>query len=378
MFNNKKIMMIATTDNMIWQFLIPHIKYLQANGNTVECVCAKTGFWFDELKTKYGFTMHEIDFARSPFKFKNFKSYKQLVKLQKANNYDLIYCQQPVGGLMGRLLGKKFHIPVIYTAHGFHFIKGGNPIKNCLFKAVEKYLAKYTDCLITINQDDFEACQNWKAKQKYKISGIGFDVTKYDNQPFDVQEFKKSLGIKDEFVVLTVAEFSKGKNYPTMLKAIAELKDENVKFLVCGRGKECEKIKKLIDKLEIQDKVELLGYRKDINKIMQVSNVFFLPSLREGLCLSIIEAMNYGLPVLTSKVRGCKDLVINNKNGYLADAMDYKEYARLIKKLMKDKKVCERISKNNKLSAEQYSITNVIAQLENIYNNLEKSQKIEE
>lgn len=377
MFTNKKIMMIATTDNMLWQFLIPHINYLQANGNTVECVCAKTGFWFDELKSR-GYTMHEIDFARSPFSLKNFKAYKQLVKLQKQNNYDLVYCQQPVGGLMGRLIGKKFKIPVIYTAHGFHFIKGGNPVKNMLFKTVEKYLAKYTDCLITINEDDFNACQNWKAKQRYKISGIGFDITKYDNSPFDKDEFKKKLGIKDEFVVLTVAEFSKGKNYQTMLKAIAELKDENVKFLACGRGKEVQKIKDMIAKLGIQDKVELLGYRKDINKIMQVSNAFFLPSLREGLCLSIIEALNFGLPILTSKVRGCKDLVVNNKNGYLADAMDYKEYARLIKKLMRDKKVCERISKNNKLAAEQYSITNVIAQLENIYNNLEKSSDAEE
>lgn len=371
MFTNKKIMMVATTDNMIWQFLIPHINYLQANGNKVECVCAKTGFWFDELKNKNGFVMHEINFARSPFKFKNFKAYKQLVKLQKENNYDLIYCQQPVGGLMGRLIGKKFKVPVIYTAHGFHFINGGNPIKNFIFKTTEKCLAKYTDSLVTINQDDFNACQDWKAKRKYKISGIGFDINKYNNEPFDKDEFKKSLGIKNQFVILTIAEFSKGKNYETMLKTIAELKNENIKFLVCGRGKLGEKIKKLINKYEIQDKVELLGYRKDINRIMQVSNVFFLPSLREGLCLSIIEALNFGLPVLTSKVRGCKDLVVQNRNGYLADAKDYKEYARLIKKLMKDKKVCERISKNNKLSAEEYSITNVIAQLENIYNNIE-------
>lgn len=363
--------MVATTDNMIWQFLIPHIKYLQANGNQVECVCSKTGFWFDELKNKYGFTMHEINFARSPFKLKNFKAYKQLVKLQRENKYDLIYCQQPVGGLMGRLIGKKFKVPVLYTAHGFHFIKGGNPVKNFIFKTTEKHLAKYTDALVTINQDDFNACQGWKAKKKYKISGIGFDINKYDNQPFDKEEFKKSLGIKNQFVILTVAEFVKGKNYATMLKTIAELKDENIKFLICGRGKLGEKIKKLINKYEIQDKVELLGYRKDINRIMEISNVFFLPSHREGLCLSIIEALNFGLPVLTSKVRGCKDLIVQNRNGYLADAKDYKEYARLIKKLMKDKKVCERISKNNKLSAEEYSITNVIAQLENVYNNIE-------
>ena len=72
---------------------------------------------------------------------------------------------------MGRLLGKKFKIPVIYTAHGFHFLKGGSLVKNVLFKTVEKKLAKSTDVLITINEEDYQACKNWKAKQKFKISG---------------------------------------------------------------------------------------------------------------------------------------------------------------------------------------------------------------
>jgi hypothetical protein len=172
-------MMITTTDNMIWQFMIPHIKHLQSLGNTVECVCSKTGFWFDELRDKFGFTMHEIDFERSPLKLKNIKAYKKLKQLQKERNFDLIYCQQPVGGLMGRLIGKKFKIPVIYTAHGFHFFKGNSKIKNIIFKTIEKHYAKYTTALITINDEDYAACQKWKSKKKYKINGIGVDLTKY-------------------------------------------------------------------------------------------------------------------------------------------------------------------------------------------------------
>ena len=153
---NKKIMVIATTDNMIWQFLIPHIKHMQGLGNTIECVCAKTGFYFDEWKEKHGFTMHEIDFARNPFTLKNIKGYKQLCKLQEERKFDVVYCQQPVGGLMGRLFGKKFKLSVIYTAHGFHFFKGCSIVNKLIYKPVEKYLAKYTDVLITINDEDYE------------------------------------------------------------------------------------------------------------------------------------------------------------------------------------------------------------------------------
>ena len=70
MLTNKKIMMVSTTDNMIWQFLMPHIKHLESLGNTVECFCAKTGFWFDELKEKHNLIMDEMDFGRNPLKIK--------------------------------------------------------------------------------------------------------------------------------------------------------------------------------------------------------------------------------------------------------------------------------------------------------------------
>lgn len=371
MINNKKIMMITTTDNMIWQFLIPHIKYLQSQGNIVECVCSKTGFWFDELRDKFGFKMHEIDFQRNPFKLKNIKAYKQLKELQTREKFDLVYCQQPVGGLMGRLIGRKFKIPVIYTAHGFQFLKGNNPLKNFLFRTVEKWLAKKTDVLITINEEDYKAIQKWKAKKKYKISGIGFDINKYDNTPFDKAEFKQSLGLKDEFIILTVAEFSPGKNYNTILKTVSELKDKNIKLISCGRGKCEEEIKNQIKELGIQDKVSLLGYRKDINKIMQISDIFFLPSHREGLCLSMIEAMSFGLPIITSNVRGCQDLVNHKKNGFIGEKDDYIYFAKVINNLIEDSELKQEMGQQSLNMAPEYGIENVKNQLENIYNEIQ-------
>ena len=180
MFTNKKIMMLSTTDNMIWQFLLPHIKYLQEQGNVVEVVCAKTGFWFDELKEKYNLKVHEMPFERNPLKLSNLKAYKKLKDLHQKEKYDLIYCQQPVGGLMGRLIGKKFKVPVIYTAHGFHFFKGCSLVKKLVYKPVEKWLSKYTNLLITINDEDYESAKKMKAKQVFKINGIGMDFNKYE------------------------------------------------------------------------------------------------------------------------------------------------------------------------------------------------------
>lgn len=373
MFTNKKIMMLCTTDNMIWQFLLPHIKFLQEQGNTVECVCARTGFWFNELKDKFGLKMHEIAFKRKPINLANFKAYRKLVKLQKQEKFDLVYCQQPVGGLMGRLISKKFKIPCIYTAHGFFFFKGNSKIKNFIYRTVEKFLARYTDILITINQEDYEAAKNWKAKHIYKINGIGMYDTKYETSTFNKTEFKESLGIQqNDRVIITVSEFIKRKNYKTMLKSIAELKkvEPNIKFLACGTGVQLEEMKQFAKDLGIVNEVQFMGYRKDINKILQISNVFYHQSYHEGLTMSIMEAMYYGLPAVVSNVRGNQDLIDNNKGGILTSCEDVTAQVDALRKLLNNPELCKQMGEYNKEKVKEFYLENVLKQLENIYNDL--------
>ena len=352
MLKNKKILVITTTDNMIWQFLIPHIQELQKAGNIVECACNKSGFWFDELKDKYGFTMHEIESARNPISTKNIKGYNQLKKLTKENNYDLIYCQQPVGGLFGRLLGKKFKIPVIYTAHGFHFYKGAPLKNNLIFKPVEKYLSKYTDQLITINEEDYEAAKKFKAKQVYKIHGIGFIDKTQSNKSLD--EIRKELNLdKKDFVLISVGELNENKNHKNVLKALINSNFEN-----------------FITKYNLQENVKLLGFRKDVQDILKASDVFIMPSYREGLPISMMEAMSLGLPVLASNIRGCKDLIEDGRNGFLFDPRNIKEIYEKIKEIKENKDLREKMSKNNLEDIKKYSIKEVKKELNEIYERL--------
>jgi len=370
---NKKIVMIATTDNMIWQFLIPHIKHLEELGNTVECVCAKTGFWFDELREKFGFTMHEMNFARNPITPKNLKSYKQLVKLQKERNYNLIYCQQPVGGLMGRLLARKFKIPCIYTAHGFHFYKGC-PLKNKLiYKTVEKCLSKYTDALITINEEDYVSAKKMKAKRVYKINGIGIDTSKNKFQDLNEDKFKFLSGLTPEDkVILTVSEMNKNKNYETMLKSMKLIieKNKNVKFVALGTGVWEDKIKEMSRNLGIDKNCLFMGYRQDVWKFLQVADVFIHASHREGLTLSVLEAMSFGLPCVVSNVRGNRDLIQDGKGGYVVEPSDAKTFAEKINEILENPTLAQEFGKFNKQQSEKYKVEEVKKQLEVIYKDL--------
>lgn len=370
MLQNKKIMMLATTDNMIWQFMLPHIQHLQSLGNTVECVCARTGFWFDELIEKHNLVVHEIDFGRNPLKLKNLKSYKNLKALQSERKFDLIYCQQPVGGMMGRLLGNKFKIPVIYTAHGFHFYKGCPLVNKLVYKNVEKWLSKFTDILITINEEDYQNALKMKAKRVFKISGIGMSFNKYQETNETKSEIKESLKIgEDEFIIVTVAEFIKRKNYETMLKTIHELKSRNLKvrFIICGRGEQEQQIKRQIKELHIEDQVLLLGFRKDINRILTIADVFMLASFQEGLTLSVIEAMSFGVPCVVSDVRGNRDLILDGKGGFVVGAKDYNGFADKIELMINDDSLRLSAGEFNKEQSSRYAIKNVVQELNEIY-----------
>ncbi len=372
MFKNKKIMMLASTDNMIWQFLLPHIEDMQKNGNEIVCVCKKTGFWFDELENKYGLKCYNLPFKRNPFYPQNLVAYSKLKKLQKEEKFDLIYCQQPVGGMMGRLIGKKFKVPVFYTVHGFFFFKGSGLKKKLLYGTAEKFLARYTDYLVTINDEDFENAKKMRCKNVYKISGIGLDLNKYDKTKFNKETFKKELGVEGKKVVLTVAEFIKRKNHKTMFKAFEELKNrDDVVYLLCGCGKYKDKFEQYVKDNKLEKKIKFLGYRKDIDKIMQISDVFMLLSFHEGLTLSIIEAMHFCLPVVCSGVRGNQDLIENEKGGFVVKTTDYQTAAQKLSYLLDNPSVCEKMGKLNQKNSKQYSIENVKKELDEIYNDID-------
>lgn len=93
-----RILVVCTTDSMIWNFLVPHIKNLESNGYYVECASSVTGDFYRNLENLHNIKMNKIDFERSPYKYSNFKAYKELCKLIKSKKFDIIFCHEPVGG----------------------------------------------------------------------------------------------------------------------------------------------------------------------------------------------------------------------------------------------------------------------------------------
>jgi glycosyltransferase EpsD len=106
---------------------------------------------------------YTIPIARSPFNLNNLGAYREL-KTLLSNDYDIIHCHTPMGACLARLAARKGRARVIYTAHGFHFFKGAPLLNWLVFYPIEKYLSKYTDCLVTINEEDY-----YLANKKFKM-----------------------------------------------------------------------------------------------------------------------------------------------------------------------------------------------------------------
>ena len=367
----KKVLFVATITRTINAFLIPYLKMFKEQGYEVHV--ASNG---DE-KIEYCDKHFNIQFTRFPIKPGNLKAYKELKKLINENDYEIIHCHTPVAGVLTRLAARKARkngSRVFYTAHGFHFYKGAPKLNWIIYYPIEKICARWTDCLITINSEDYE-----RAKRKFKkckrieyVHGVGMDTTRFEKELTNEEklEFRKSLGIKDDDIVFSyVAELNKNKNQILLLNTINELKKEkeNVKLLLVGDGPLHSYYEEIILKEKLQDNVKLLGKRKDINEILSITDIYLASSLREGLPVNIMEAMYKGLPIIATDNRGHRELIIDNKSGIILK--NESEIEASILKVLNDKSLKTSFIENEEKIIDKYLINNVFKQMKKIYFN---------
>lgn len=359
-----RVLIVCTTDSMIWNFLIPHIKSLVSDGYYVECACSKTGFFYDRIIKDYGIILNRIDFDRSPYSIKNVRGYFKLIELIKNKKFDTVFCHEPVGGAIGRLAGHHCKCRVIYMAHGFHFYNGAPKFQR-IYYWVEKFLAQFTDTLITINQEDYDASLNFKAKRKVKINGIGIDTSQFEHNP-NPAYIRDELKIpRDGVVFLSVGELIERKNHEVVIRAFEKLAQKDYYYVIVGDGRLHDYLVDVINNHNLSDKVYLLGYREDINQLCNSADVFIMPSVQEGLSVALMEAMACGKPVIASKIRGNTDLIDETKGGFLVNVYDVDGYVTALKEIVNYK---QDYGEYNRKKVLQYDISIITKNILDIFN----------
>ncbi len=239
----------------------------------------------------------------------------------------------------------------------------------CIYYPMELLAARWTDKLITINEEDYRKSLEFKLRKNgrcYKVNGVGLDILNY--KIGDGEKIRKDLLIREpEKTVLMIGELNKNKNQAQLLKALEalRLKGRSVRAIFVGIGDQELILRKLAKDLGV--KAAFLGYRKDIKDIIASADVVASMSYREGLPRNIMEAMSAGKPLVLTDIRGNRDIVEHEKNGFLVSVNDIDATALALERLLYNSEVYNTISKNNYKKIEKYSIENILESMKEVY-----------
>jgi len=325
------------------------------------------------IETGY-YDMHfDVPITRSPISFGNIKALIHLVKISKKESYDLIHCHTPVGGVLGRVL-KLFNrnTKVIYTAHGFHFYKGGNPIMWLIYFPIEFILSFLTDAVVTINDEDYKISQRLLfSKSVHKINGVGVDLDRFKPNPYVYRDKRAELKVHpSDTLLIYVAQFIKRKDHVFIVKAISRLKVSpifsSLKVIFVGTGPLIEELKSLVADLGIADKFIFTGYVKDVQSYYQCSDILLSSSKQEGFGLNLVEGLATGLPYLVSKVRGHVDIHALSSSNYLYKVGDETDFVKKLELIIEQN---ERQNPNVHIaSAQHFNVQHSLNDMLPIYN----------
>ena len=206
---------------------------------------------------------------------------------------------------------------------------------------------------------------------------VGVDKEKFAPRP-ELRETKRAeLGIPaDAFHIVTAAELNENKNQKLVIEAVAALKNKskidadkayNIYYTICGKGPNEDKLRELIKAYGLENNVSLLGYRTDMDEILQTADVFAFPSIREGLGVAAIEALMCNVPLIAADNRGTREYVSDGNNGIVCryDAVD--EFEEAIELLYRNTAYRKRMADRCRESVKKFTIEEVEKTMTKVY-----------
>lgn len=379
-----KVAFVASIYEHFESFHMPYMELLQQKGCEVHAY-AQPGEGGKRLKQR-GIICHDVPIQRNPVQMKNWEALKILTDSFKKEGFQFVHVHTPVASILGRIAARKAGIPcTLYTAHGFHFFTGAPVLNWLLFYPLERLMARWTDVLITINQEDYERAQKFHVRKKVTyVSGVGLDLQVYGNgneEEHNVAGEKRSerrrelFGLRKSeedqhaFVILCVAELNANKNQKQLIEALYQLGDQakEIHLAFAGIGPFEQTLVELASRLGVRDRVHLLGFRRDIPDLLNASDAVALMSYREGLPRAIMEAMAAGKPVIGTHIRGIRDLIDHESTGMLVPVGDIAATAHALLRLRENPALAQAMGEANKEKIIRYGLPAVLQEMDLIY-----------
>lgn len=333
-----RIMHLSRATLMIRQFLLPLIRQQKEAGHEVY-VCSSDDEHVNALVDE-GIEVFPHHLQRSLNPLILAREIRRIRRILTAQQVDVLVCHSPLGAGVGRIAAHWADVPrIVYMAHGLPCAPGQNFVLWHFWFAIEKYLARITDRVLVMNDYDEDLCRTrlyGDSTKVCRIPGMGVDIQRFDpSQNLTArQEVCAELGIPSEAtLVLGIAYLIPEKGIFVYQDAAMDLckKASNLYFLLAGNGPREQQLIRRSRRYGLSEHFRVLGWRNDVHRLMRAADMYVLPTYYfEGLPVSILEAMACGKPVITTKHRGCEDVVVDGETGYLVPVRDSRALSQQI------------------------------------------------
>ena len=358
-----KIIEITNVDFSLRQFLLPLMRAARARGHTVIGGCAE-GPLLQPVRDE-GFRVVPLPLERNASPLAHLRAFRAMLRLFRAERPDLVHAHMPISGFLARLAAWWAGVPrIAYTGHGFWFNFPGAWIRRAAGFALEFVAARVTDVFLTVSEEEAADARRLGICARAIGIGNGRDPARFRPDPVARAGIRSVMGVpEDRVVVITVARLVQHKGFPELAAAMRALPDAELwvvgERLASDRGPD---MAALLRGAGLGQRLRLLGYREDVPALLAAADVFVLASHFEGLPMSVIEAMLTGLPVITTDVRGPRELTLPEVTGLIVPPGDSVALAKALRQLVGDPTLRARMGAAGRVrAAERYDEAQVIA-----------------
>jgi glycosyltransferase involved in cell wall biosynthesis len=347
-----RILIVCNSTFFLSNMRLPLARALAARGHSVECACGGEGH--DKLAAFAGLRIHHCPFPRSASIFAFLRSASTLRQIISAGHYDCVISSNRNSSIVARIAAWRERIPVnIYTAHGFYFHDDHSMLAREALMRIEAALGRITTCTFSVTVEDIRlmVSRGFVPPDRIVWIGQGIDTRRF-RPTITRPAAERKIGFgPGRFRIVAVGRIVEGKGFSDLLQALAKLRRDGYQAeMVLVGGNIAHEISPLARELMeeahalgVADAVTITGMVENVEDYLAASDVFVIPSYREGLSRALLESMSMGLPVIATSIRGNREVIQHGVNGLLFPPRDVTQLTARLRLLYEEPALRSRI-----------------------------------
>lgn len=352
---------------------------LSKRGHEVHFITYKQPVRLEQLSGNIHF--HEVNVPEYPlFHYQPYELAlsSKLVDMVKLHKIEVLHVHYAIPHAYAGYMAKKMlqeegiKLPMVTTLHGTDITLVGN---HPFYKPAVTFSINNSDVVTSVSQSlKADTLRLFKVNKRIDVVPNFIDTSKYQNSVTNCH--RAMLASKDEKIITHVSNFRKVKRIDDVIMIFNQIQQkQKAKLIMVGQGPEREMAEALVARLKIEDKVLFLGESNEIDKVLNYSDLFLLPSENESFGLAALEAMVNGVPVISTNTGGLPEVNKDGFSGYLSGVGEVEEMASNALSILQDEENLKAFKENAKKQSLIFDIYSVVPLYENLYQQALDNQK---